>query len=94
MPTETCHPTAKAPPVNAADIVAFWRRAGPELWFAKDADFDRRFRESFLDAHEAAARGDLDPWMTILMSLHHWKRCPLRMGRYCLVQRLPIPTGR
>ena len=34
------------------------------MWFAKDADFDRRFREAFLDAHEAAARGDLDHWMT------------------------------
>ena len=30
------------------------------MWFAKDADFDRRFREAFLEAHEAAARGDLD----------------------------------
>jgi uncharacterized protein (DUF924 family) len=54
---------AEAPPMNAADIVAFWRQAGRALWFAKDADFDRRFRESFLDAHEAAARGDLDRWM-------------------------------
>jgi uncharacterized protein (DUF924 family) len=54
---------AEAPPVNAVDIVAFWRQAGRALWFAKDADFDRRFREGFLDAHEAAARGDLDRWM-------------------------------
>ena len=54
----------KAPPVVAADVVEFWRQAGPSLWFAKDADFDRRFRAAFLDAHEAAARGDLDHWMT------------------------------
>jgi len=33
------------------------------MWFAKDADFDRRFREKFIDAHEAAARGDLDHWL-------------------------------
>jgi len=33
------------------------------MWFAKDADFDRRFRETFLDAHQAAARGDLDHWV-------------------------------
>ena len=32
------------------------------MWFAKDADFDRRFREAFIQAHEAAARGDLDGW--------------------------------
>jgi uncharacterized protein (DUF924 family) len=55
---------AKAPPVTAADVVGFWRQAGPSLWFAKDAAFDRRFREAFLEQHEAAARGDLDHWMT------------------------------
>jgi uncharacterized protein (DUF924 family) len=53
---------AKVPPVTAAEVVAFWRQAGRTLWFAKDADFDRRFREAFLPAHEAAARGDLDGW--------------------------------
>jgi uncharacterized protein (DUF924 family) len=52
---------AKMP--TAADVVGFWLQAGPSLWFAKDADFDRRFREAFLDAHEAAARGDLNHWM-------------------------------
>ena len=54
----------KAPPVTAAEVVGFWLQAGPPMWFVKDADFDRRFREAFLDAHEAAARGDLDHWMT------------------------------
>jgi uncharacterized protein (DUF924 family) len=53
-----------APPVTAAEVVEFWRQAGPPMWFAKDADFDHRFREAFLGAHEAAARGDLDHWMT------------------------------
>jgi uncharacterized protein (DUF924 family) len=45
-----------------ADVVAFWREAGPALWFAKDDAFDRRFRERFLAAHEAAARGELAEW--------------------------------
>ncbi|MDP1584568.1 MAG: DUF924 family protein [Bradyrhizobium sp.] len=49
---------------SAAEVVEFWRQAGASMWFAKDADFDRRFRENFLEAHEAAARGDLDNWMT------------------------------
>ena len=53
-----------APSATAAEVVAFWRQAGPSMWFAKEADFDRRFREAFLGAHEAAARGDLDHWMT------------------------------
>ncbi|HUD40508.1 MAG TPA: DUF924 family protein [Dokdonella sp.] len=46
----------------AADVVAFWREAGPQRWFDKDAAFDARFRERFLDAHFAAARGELDDW--------------------------------
>jgi uncharacterized protein (DUF924 family) len=54
---------AKATPVTADDVVEFWRQAGPSMWFAKDADFDRRFREAFLNAHEAAARGELDDWL-------------------------------
>jgi uncharacterized protein (DUF924 family) len=46
--------------VSAADIVAFWRDAGPEAWFRKDAAFDAALRARFLDAHMAAARGELD----------------------------------
>ena len=54
---------AKATPVTADDVVEFWRQAGPSMWFAKDADFDRRFREAFLWTHEAAARGELYGWL-------------------------------
>jgi uncharacterized protein (DUF924 family) len=51
-----------AVPAEAKVVVAFWEGAGPALWFAKDDDFDRRFRERFLLLHEAAARGELDGW--------------------------------
>lgn len=51
-------------PATAAEVVEFWRQAGPSMWFAKDDEFDRCFREAFLEAHEAAARGDLDRWVT------------------------------
>jgi uncharacterized protein (DUF924 family) len=55
-----------APATAAADrpdaVVAFWREAGPAMWFAKDEAFDRRFRECFLALHEAAARGELADW--------------------------------
>jgi uncharacterized protein (DUF924 family) len=51
---------ASADPPEA--VVAFWRDAGPNLWFAKDEAFDRRFRERFLELHEAAARGELTAW--------------------------------
>lgn len=47
---------------RAAEVVDFWREAGPRMWFAKDPEFDRRFRERFLALHEAAARGALDGW--------------------------------
>jgi uncharacterized protein (DUF924 family) len=48
--------------VTHADIVAFWRAAGPEKWFKKDAAFDAELRQRFLAAHEAAAAGKLDGW--------------------------------
>ena len=49
-------------PAESLEVVAFWEGAGPALWFAKDDEFDRHFRERFLALHEAAARGDLDGW--------------------------------
>lgn len=49
-------------PEPAIEVVAFWREAGPSMWFAKDADFDRRFRDQFLAHHEMAARGQLAEW--------------------------------
>lgn len=52
--------------VSPSDIIAFWSEAGPDLWFAKDDAFDRRFRDMFLQAHESAACGELD----------HWQRTP------------------
>ena len=47
---------------TAADIVAFWREAGPKRWFEKDFVFDQEIRERFLDVHEAAADGKLTAW--------------------------------
>jgi uncharacterized protein (DUF924 family) len=47
---------------TAADVVAFWREAGPERWFKKDAAFDDEIRRRFLAIHEAAAAGKLSDW--------------------------------
>ncbi|ARF84930.1 DUF924 family protein [Burkholderia cenocepacia] len=55
-------PTFAAP--LAHDVLAFWADAGPAQWFAKNADFDRRFRERFLDTHLAAARREFDDWLS------------------------------
>lgn len=49
------------PSTTAADIVAFWRDAGPSKWFARDDAFDARCR-GLLDLHFAAARRELDAW--------------------------------
>jgi uncharacterized protein (DUF924 family) len=43
--------------------VQFWCDAGPKMWFAKDADFDHRYREGFLGQHEAAGRQELMDWL-------------------------------
>ena len=53
-----------APPADTepASVLAFWREAGPARWFRKDPVFDAAFRNRFLAAHEAAARGELDAW--------------------------------
>lgn len=49
-------------PTAATDVITFWREAGPDAWFTKDAAFDARFRAAFYDDHFAAARRDLDSW--------------------------------
>jgi uncharacterized protein (DUF924 family) len=50
-----------APP---ADIVAFWRDAGPAMWFAEDAAFDAEIRRRFGAAHQAASAGIDESWAT------------------------------
>jgi uncharacterized protein (DUF924 family) len=48
--------------VTSAEVVFFWREAGPERWFVKDEGFDLTIRTRFLALHEAAARGELAAW--------------------------------
>jgi uncharacterized protein (DUF924 family) len=50
-------------PVQPAEVVAFWRSAGPERWFKKDEAFDAAIRAAFEADHHAAARGDYDTWI-------------------------------
>ena len=45
-----------------AEIVSFWREAGPEKWFEHDEAFDLAITSRFLETHEAAARGELTPF--------------------------------
>ncbi|MBX9746067.1 MAG: DUF924 family protein [Hyphomonadaceae bacterium] len=48
---------------SAAEIVRFWRDAGPKAWFAKDETFDGRCR-GYEAEHHAAARRELAQWET------------------------------
>jgi uncharacterized protein (DUF924 family) len=47
---------------TSAAIVAFWREAGTDRWFAKDAAFDDAIRRRFMASYEAAAAGELTGW--------------------------------
>ena len=57
MSEDSAHPTP-------AHVVSFWRDAGPERWFKKDAGFDDEIRRRFLGLHEAAAAGTMTGWET------------------------------
>jgi uncharacterized protein (DUF924 family) len=48
-------------PSDPADILAFWRAAGPDKWFEKNDAFDAEIRERFRDTYAAAA-GRLAAW--------------------------------
>ena len=49
--------------ITPSAVVAFWKEAGPDTWYAKDEAFDRRFREAGRALHWAAARRELDAWI-------------------------------
>jgi uncharacterized protein (DUF924 family) len=48
--------------VTSAEVIYFWREAGPERWFGKDEGFDLTIGTRFMALHEAAARGELAAW--------------------------------
>ena len=50
--------------VTPADVVAFWRDAGPERWYTPDDAFDAEVRRRFLDLWRQAAAGGLSSWET------------------------------
>jgi len=43
-------------------VLAFWREAGSEKWFTKDAAFDDAIRTRFLETYGAAAAEKLSDW--------------------------------
>ena len=53
---------SKTDTTGAADVVAFWRDAGPEKWYRKDAAFDHSIEERFGALYAEAAAGRRDAW--------------------------------
>ncbi len=43
-------------------MLAFWREAGRDKWFKKDAEFDRAIAERFAALHSEAAAGKKRDW--------------------------------
>jgi uncharacterized protein (DUF924 family) len=50
--------------VAPADILAFWRDAGPKRWYTSDEAFDAEVRRRFLGLWQRAAAGELSSWET------------------------------
>jgi uncharacterized protein (DUF924 family) len=48
--------------VGPDDVLAFWRAAGPDKWFVRDAAFDAEIRDRFAATHELAVAGRLGHW--------------------------------
>ena len=64
----------------AAEVIAFWREAGPARWYAKDDQFDADIRDKFSALHHAAARGELPGWAD------NWQGA---LARFILLDQLP-----
>ena len=47
---------------SPADVLSFWRHAGPDRWWAKDDAFDTVIRTRFQGTWEAARDGKLASW--------------------------------
>ena len=48
--------------MTPADVIAFWRAAGPDRWYTRDDAFDACVRERFLNLWQDAAAGRLSSW--------------------------------
>jgi uncharacterized protein (DUF924 family) len=48
--------------VTPAAVLAFWRQAGPDRWYARDDAFDAEIRARFLDLWRKAMAGELSAW--------------------------------
>ncbi len=59
--TGGCAPGA-AEVIRPMDVLAFWRAAGPDKWFARSAAFDSEIKHRFFSVWRAAEEGKLAHW--------------------------------
>jgi uncharacterized protein (DUF924 family) len=48
--------------IGPTDVLAFWRAAGPDQWFERNAAFDSEIKRRFLCVWRAAEEGKLAHW--------------------------------
>jgi len=48
--------------ITPADILRFWREAGRDRWYKRDAAFDAEVRRCYLGLWQRAAAGELSSW--------------------------------
>ena len=48
--------------IDPGTVLAFWRAAGPDKWFNKDAAFDAEVAKRFLAVWHSAVEGRLESW--------------------------------
>ncbi len=84
---------------TAAEVVTFWREAGPDAWFKKDDAFDAALRDRFLATYEAASDGALSAWeataegaLALLLLLDQFPRNMFR-GRARMFETDPMARG-
>jgi len=53
---------ASACDIAPSDVLAFWRTAGPDRWYARDEAFDAEVRRRYLKLWRSAAAGELTAW--------------------------------
>ena len=51
--------------VSAAEVLAFWRAAGPDRWYTRDDGFDAEIRARYLNLWRKAQAGELSAWQEI-----------------------------
>jgi uncharacterized protein (DUF924 family) len=48
--------------IAPADVMAFWREAGPDRWYERNQAFDAEVRRRYLALWRNAAAGELAAW--------------------------------